>query len=220
MTYRCTLDGSATFACVSPYTTPVLGLGRHTFTVAGRGVGGWDLSPDVRTWTIAAAPAPTPVPTATPGADRRGDRRTRRRHPRRTPWPQRRSTKPAPAVLAAPLEPIDISLLYFMNAKKRTRRFATLSVKGVPAGATITSRARAAAARRTETLTSAKGGTLRLAGWLGKRLRTGAHAEHRRSPARDGGHDEDPDHARRAPPEDRDQDALVIPRRHLDERAR
>jgi hypothetical protein len=33
----------------------MLALGRHTFTVAGRGVGGCDLSPDVGTWTIAVS---------------------------------------------------------------------------------------------------------------------------------------------------------------------
>src|SRR4051812_47998306 len=60
MTYRCTLDGGATFACASPYTTGGLALGAHRFTVAGRGVGGWDLSPDARAWTIAAAPVTTP----------------------------------------------------------------------------------------------------------------------------------------------------------------
>jgi hypothetical protein len=176
MTYRCTLDGSATFACVSPYTTPVLALGRHTFTVAGRGVGGWDLSPDVRTWTIAAAPAPTPAPTATPAPTPPPAEATP--DPTVTPTPdpvaQSAASRPGATVLAAPLTPIDISLLYFMNAKKRYTRVATLSVKGVPAGATITVTCKGGCPRRSQTLTSAKGGTVKLAGWLGKRLKTGA----------------------------------------------
>jgi hypothetical protein len=176
MTYRCSLDGSATFACVSPYTTPVLALGRHTFTVAGRGVGGWDLSPDVRAWTIAAPPAPTPAPTASPAP------------PAATPTPDPPAGTPAPdpvavvadskpapaAILAAPLTPIDISLVYFMNAKKRYTRFATLSVKGVPAGATITVTCNGGCPRKTQTLTSAEGGTVKLASWLRKQLKTGA----------------------------------------------
>ena len=53
-------------------------------------------------------------------------------------------------------------------------RFATLSVKGVPAGATITVTCTGGCPRKAQTLTSAKGGTVKLAGWLGKRLKTGA----------------------------------------------
>ena len=61
-----------------------------------------------------------------------------------------------------------------MNAKKRYTRFATLSVKGVPAGATITVTCTGGCPRKAQTLTSAKGGTVKLDGWLRKRLKTGA----------------------------------------------
>jgi hypothetical protein len=178
MTYRCSLDGSATFACASPYTTPVLALGSHRFTVAGRGVGGWDISPDVSTWTIATAPAPTPVPTATPAPTTTPPDPAPVATATPTPDPvaQIADTKGATVLAAtAPLAPIDVSLLYFMNAKKRFTRFATLSVKGVPAGATITVTCMGGGCpRKTQTLTSAKGGTVKLSTWLRKRLKTGA----------------------------------------------
>jgi hypothetical protein len=179
MTYRCTLDGSATFACVSPYTTPVLALGHHTFTVAGRGVGGWDLSPDVRTWTIAQRPAPAPTATPAPTTpDPTPAPTVTGAEPTPDPVAVVADSKPAPAaVLAAPRTPIDITLVYFMNAKQRYTRFQTLSVKGVPAGATITVTCTGGCPRKRQTLTSEKGGTVKLAGWLGQRLKTGARLQ-------------------------------------------
>jgi hypothetical protein len=175
--YRCALDGAATFACTEDYTTPVLAPGSHTLTVASRGAGGWDLSPERRTWTIASPPAPTPVPTATPTpAPPTADATpVPTVTPMADPVGQIADTKPAQMLAAAgPLEPVDISILYYMNAKKRFTRFATLSVKGVPAGATITVTCRGGCPLRTQTITSAKGGTVKLASWLRKRLRTGA----------------------------------------------
>jgi hypothetical protein len=168
--YRCTLDGGATFACTEDYTTPVLGLGSHTLTVAARGVGGWDLSPAGHTWTIATQPAPTPTATPTPTPAPAEPTPVPTVTPEPTAVAVIADTKP----VATPLTPIDISLLYFMNAKQRYTRFATLSVKGVPAGATITVTCTGGCPRRSQTLTAGKGGTVRLSKWLGKRLKTGA----------------------------------------------
>ena len=60
-----------------------------------------------------------------------------------------------------------------MNAKRRYTRFATLSVKKVPAGATVTVTCKGGCPRKSQTLTSAKGGTVTLKAWLRKRLTTG-----------------------------------------------
>jgi hypothetical protein len=186
MTYRCSLDGASPSLCTSPYTTPALGLGGHTFTVAGRGVGGWDLSPDRASWTIATRPAPTPAPTATatppastpvptvtpaPTPDPTGGEIAGAAHAADT---KPAATTKAPAVLAAPLPSIDVSLLYFMNAKQRYTRFATLSLKKVPAGATITVTCKGGCPAGKQKIATANGGTVRLDKWLRKRLKTGA----------------------------------------------
>jgi hypothetical protein len=81
---------------------------------------------------------------------------------------------PTGTVYGTPPVPIDVSLLYFMHAKQRFTRFATLSVKGVPAGATITVTCKGGCPRKTQTVTSAKSGTIKLSAWLRKRLTTGA----------------------------------------------
>jgi hypothetical protein len=173
ISYRCTLDSVAA-TCGESYTTPTLALGTHTITVASRGPGGWDLSPARRSWTIAAAPVPTPTPTPVPHV------------PTPTPTPDPvptaepaapaavAATAPAPTVLAAPLPRIDVSIVYFMNAKRGATRFATLSIKNVPAGATVKVTCRGGCPRSSQTLESAKGGTVALASFRGKALKTGA----------------------------------------------
>jgi hypothetical protein len=167
---RCQLDGGTWAACASDYTTPALGLGQHTLNVrAGLSTGG---ATDSWSWTVAQRPAATPVPTASP-------------EPTATPDPTPVATvTPAPVVAAAaesgpapaaaPLPAIDVSLVYFMNAKRRSTRFATLSVKRVPAGATITVTCRGGCPKAKQTLRTAKGGTVKLDKWLRARLKTGA----------------------------------------------
>ena len=150
--------------CALAYTTPELGLGSHRFASgrASRGIG----PEDSRTWTIATRPRPPPC-------------RPPRRPPRRpaseptpvptvtsTRSPSRRSRRPSSVLAAGPLNPIDVSIVYFMNAKKRYTRFATLSVRKVPAGATVTVTCRGGCPRKSQTLTSAKGGTVKLGAWL------------------------------------------------------
>jgi hypothetical protein len=83
--------------------------------------------------------------------------------------------RPAPSrSLAAPLPAIDVSLVYFMNAKQRYTRFATLSLKKVPAGATVTVTCKRGCPAAKQAFATPKGGTVRLDKWLRKRLKTGA----------------------------------------------
>jgi hypothetical protein len=191
ISYRCTLDAVAT-ACGESYTTPALALATHTITVASRGVGGWDLSPARRSWTVAAVPVPTPtptpVPTAVPTPVPTSTPVPHSPTPAPTPAPTptaeppagpaspvaTATTVPATAVLAAPLPRIDVSIVYFMNAKRNATRFATLSITKVPAGATVKVTCRGGCPRSSQTLSSAKGGTVALTSFRGKALKTGA----------------------------------------------
>ena len=59
--FQCQLDASGWFACTSPYTTPVLADGDHTFRVrAVDSANNPDPSPATHTWTVDATP-PTAV---------------------------------------------------------------------------------------------------------------------------------------------------------------
>lgn len=51
-TYTCSIDGGAWFACVSPYTTPSLTDGLHTFAVRATRDYRTDASPAMRTFTV------------------------------------------------------------------------------------------------------------------------------------------------------------------------
>jgi hypothetical protein len=175
---QCALDTTTFTACSPEYTTPVLGLGTHTLRVRARVIGTTPPE-DSRTWTIAAPPQPTPVPTASPQPTPVPTQTAAEPTPTAEPVAEIAERRPAPAaaapaVLAAPLPPIDVSLVYFMNAKQRYTRFATLSVKNVPAGATITVACRGGCPRERQTITATKSGTVALKTWLRKRLKTGA----------------------------------------------
>ena len=55
--FQCQLDASGWFACTSPYTTPALADGDHTFRVrAVDGANNPDPSPATHTWTVDATP--------------------------------------------------------------------------------------------------------------------------------------------------------------------
>ena len=55
--FQCQLDASGWFACTSPYTTPALADGSHTFRVrAVDGAGNLDPTPATHTWTVDATP--------------------------------------------------------------------------------------------------------------------------------------------------------------------
>jgi hypothetical protein len=160
--YECKVgDKLARFArCTSPHTVTGLGVGTHTFQVRaleGNAAG----LPASHTWTITAldddgtdpAPPPAPVPTVAPA-------------PAPTPTPT-----PAPAP-AAPKPKLSVTLSYFMTARKRETRFSSLSVKGVPRGATVKVTCSGGCPRRSQTFR--KSGTVALTGYRHKALRVGA----------------------------------------------
>ena len=70
-TFECRLDQGAFLACTSPYTTPVLALGSHSFEVHSRdGAGNTDASSATREFTVVAPvtpPPPVPVQPPPPG---------------------------------------------------------------------------------------------------------------------------------------------------------
>ena len=67
---------------------------------------------------------------------------------------------------------ITVTLTYFMNARKRHTRFSSLSVKGVPKGATVKVSCRGGCPRRSQTFE--KSGTVALTGYRNRALRVGA----------------------------------------------
>ncbi len=74
-----------------------------------------------------------------------------------------------------------------MNAKRRYTRFATLSVKKVPAGATVTVTCKGGCPRKSQTLTTAKGGTVTLEGLAAQAPEDRRHPDHHGHQARHGG---------------------------------
>jgi hypothetical protein len=192
--FECSVDSTVSFsACVSPHNVTGLAAGEHTFRV--RVVEGKEAGPYAsRTWTVLPdadgdgfsppgdcddadaatfpgaieipyngvdedcsggdyAPVvvipqinlPTPVPTPTP-----------------TPTPAPQAEKPK----------IAVTLSYFMNARKRETRFSTLSVKGVPKGATLKITCRGGCPRRSQTIT--RSGTVALTAFRRKAIKVGA----------------------------------------------
>jgi hypothetical protein len=93
--------------------------------------------------TITVPTLPVPTATATP-----------------TPTP------------AAPKPKLAVTLSYFMNARKRETRFSTLSVKGVPKGATVKVTCTGGCPRKTQTFR--RSGTVALTGYRNRAIKAGA----------------------------------------------
>jgi hypothetical protein len=67
--FRCSLDAAAFAACTSPFVTPLLSPGVHTFRVIAQDpAGNSDATPAVQTFTVTTtAPGPGPPPTPAAG---------------------------------------------------------------------------------------------------------------------------------------------------------
>jgi hypothetical protein len=66
-TFSCKIDGGADVPCKSPYTTPALGYGSHTFSVKATDAdGNTDPTPATRTFTVAKPGTPPPPRDTTP----------------------------------------------------------------------------------------------------------------------------------------------------------
>ena len=68
---------------------------------------------------------------------------------------------------------ITITVPYFMSAKKKSTTFSSLSVKGVPAGATVKVTCKGTCPKKSVTIVSPKGGTVALKAYRKKALKVG-----------------------------------------------
>jgi hypothetical protein len=86
-------------------------------------------------------------------------------------------TAPAPTPTATPVAgppaKLTFSLSYFMRARKRDTRFSTLSLKAVPAGATVEVTCTGGCPRKRVTLKN-RGGTVALTAFRNRAIRAGA----------------------------------------------
>lgn len=176
--------------CVSPHTYTDLKPGTYTFTVRSLDDG----ASDSYTWTIVgidddgdghflpadcddANPAIHPGAEDVPGngvdedcsgADAPIVVLVPQPSPSPAPTPTPTST---PRPTAKPK--LAFTLNYFMRASKRSTRFTTLSVKGVPRGATVTVTCTGGCPRRSQTFRN-KRGTFALTGYRHRAIRAGA----------------------------------------------
>lgn len=80
---------------------------------------------------------------------------------------------PTPAPATQPPPKLDVALSYFMRASKRDTRFSTLSLKGVPSGATISIKCTGGCPRKQATITG-KRGTVALTAFRNRAIKAGA----------------------------------------------
>ncbi|RKQ86912.1 putative metal-binding protein [Solirubrobacter pauli] len=186
--YDCHVDDATFKDCRNgTFTASGLGVGTHTFSVRAYSLTDDSVSGTVsRTWTVTAidddadgfvVPAdcndanpaihPTAPDLAANGLDENCDGLDA------TPVPV---TPAAPAPTPAPSDTrpkLDVALSYFMHATKRSTRFSALSLKDVPAGATITIKCAGGCPRKRATITG-KRGTVALTPFRNRALKAGA----------------------------------------------
>jgi len=196
-TYFCDLGPRAIRkVCTSPVTFTDLEPGTYTFTVRERTTTG---ASDSFTWTITAidddgdghfvpADCDDADPSSFPGAsdvpgngideDCSGsDSPIVIYEPAPplapSPIPTAAPTSPTPTPAPSPAKPkIGFSLQSFMTAGRRSTRFSTLSVKGVPKGATVKVTCTGGCPRKRQTIK--KSGTVALTGYRKRSIRAGA----------------------------------------------
>lgn len=186
--YDCNVDGATFKDCRSgTFTASGLVVGTHTFSVRAYSLTDDSVSDTVhRTWTVTgidddadgfvvpadcndANPAihPTAAELAGNGLDENCDG---------LDTPPTPVTPAAPAPTPAPPDSrprLDVALSYFMHATKRSTRFTSLSLKGVPAGATISIRCAGGCPRKRATITG-KRGTVAITPYRNRALKAGA----------------------------------------------
>jgi hypothetical protein len=198
--YVCDLGSRAIRkVCTSPVTFTDLEPGTYTFTVRERTTTG---ASDNYTWTITAidddgdghfvpadcddaAPGVFPGASDVPGngidEDCSGSDAPIVIYQPAPPLPQSPippaaptpTLTPAPTPTPTPAKPkVGFSLQYFMTAGRRSTRFSTLNVKGVPKGATVKVTCTGGCPRKRQTIK--KSGTVALTGYRKRAIRAGA----------------------------------------------
>jgi hypothetical protein len=193
-TYECSIDGAAFAACTTPYATPDLPSGDHTLQVRAKdSAGNVDATPASRAWRtnvldgdsdgfnrgVDCDDANAAVhPGATDVLDNRIDEDCDGADATTPPAVAVSVPAVTPVTPVTPMTPaakpsISVTLSYFMRARQRSTTFSTLSVKGVPAGATVTVTCKGKCPKKRLKITSRRGGTVTLAAFRRKALKVG-----------------------------------------------
>ncbi|MDA0173690.1 putative metal-binding motif-containing protein [Solirubrobacter taibaiensis] len=190
--YECKILGRGDFQDCSSrtYTATGLTVGSNTFAVRSYDVDESVSETVLRTWTITAidddadgfavpadcndgAPAINPgaVDVAANGIDENCDGTDALPAPV-TPAAPAPTPTATPGPTAQPTK-LEFTLSYFMRARKRDTRFSTLSLKGIPSGATIDVTCTGGCPRKRVTLKN-RAGTVALTAYRNRAIRAGA----------------------------------------------
>jgi hypothetical protein len=188
VTYECSLDGGAFATCPNPHRIAGLASGDHTLDVLAKdAAGNVDGTAARRSWRMNPLDldgdgynGPSPDcddadPRINPGksdvADNGVDENCDGADAITPPIE-------IPLIPVTPVKPvakpaITIALPYFMTATRKSTTFRSLSVKGVPAGATVKVACTGTCPKKKLTIRSRKGGTVALKPYRKKALKVG-----------------------------------------------